>query len=389
MRPNAYRTTTVGLVIAFALALAALGILAVGREEGLFRDRIYFTTDFPNVDGLGVGAPVRLIGVQVGVVSGVRFTEDITKQEVDVTFAVDRAYRERIREGTTAVLKNLTYLSGEKYIELRPGPADRPIIPEGGYVDSPRGEFEQFMAQTQTIAQNLEAISGHLTTLLNDLNSGQSVLSQLIKDPEFGRLAVVEAGESVQRLNRMLGNLERGRGLVGRLLTDDAFADDVLGRLGGVTARLEEIARRVEEGEGIAGQLLRDDSDLAASLAEGKGAITALRELVEGLRAGRGLAGRLLTDEEWGRTQGERLAALLADLESITSKIDEGRGTLGLLINEAELHDQATDVVGSVSDSDFLRWVARRVRNKGVKKQIEEWAEEVEAAAAASPGGKP
>ena len=389
MRPNAYRTTTVGLVIAFALALAALGILAVGREEGLFRDRVYFTTDFPNVDGLGVGAPVRLIGVQVGVVSGVRFTEDITKQEVDVTFAVDRAYRERMREGTTAVLKNLTYLSGEKYIELRPGPADRPLIPEGGYVESPRGEFEQFISQTQTIATNLEEISGHMTTLLNDLNSGQSVLSQLIKDPEFGRLAVVEAGESVQRINRMLGNLEHGRGLMGRLLTDDAFADEVLGRLSSVTAHIEEMARRVEAGEGIAGQLLRSDSELATSLSEGKGAIIALRELVEGLRAGRGLAGRLITDEEWGRTQSERLAAMLADLESITSKIDEGRGTLGLLINEAELHNQATSVIGGVSDSEFLRWVARRVRDKNVKKQIEEWADKVETTGAPPPGGKP
>ncbi len=63
MRVDRYKTTTVGLVITIALILAAVAILTLWREQGFFGDRATYLTDFPNVDGLAVGAPVRLIGV--------------------------------------------------------------------------------------------------------------------------------------------------------------------------------------------------------------------------------------------------------------------------------------------------------------------------------------
>ena len=72
---HSYKTTTVGVVIAIALLLAAVSILTVGREEGFFQDRVGFVTDFPNVDGLSPGGPVRLIGVQVVLAAKIKNTQ--------------------------------------------------------------------------------------------------------------------------------------------------------------------------------------------------------------------------------------------------------------------------------------------------------------------------
>ncbi len=380
MRVDRYKTTTVGLVITIALILAAVAILTLGREQGFFRDRATYVTDFPNVDGLAVGAPVRLIGVQVGVVTRIKLPVDIDKQEVDVEFAVDRSYSHRIREGTTATLKNLTYLSGEKYVEVKPGNPAAPLIPEGGYIDSPRSEVEQIIAQGQTIATNVESISTQLNELLAYLNEGDSVLSRLVKDPRFGEEAVDEATRTLANLSSITGTIRKGEGLLGRLLMDEAYGEDMTRRIASVVERLDAVTAKVEAGEGFLGQLLLEDSELTRLQAEARTVVASLGEVAEKLRSGEGLAGKMLMDRAYGETMAARVDALVADLGDILRKIDEGQGTLGRMINEPELYDQATDVVGGLSDRRFLKWVARRVRNKEIKDKIEIYVEELEQA---------
>ncbi len=380
MRVDRYKTTTVGLVITIALILAAVAILTLGREQGFFRDRATYVTDFPNVDGLAVGAPVRLIGVQVGVVTRIKLPVDIDKQEVDVEFAVDRSYSHRIREGTTATLKNLTYLSGEKYVEVKPGNPAAPLIPEGGYIDSPRSEVEQIIAQGQTIATNVESISTQLNELLAYLNEGDSVLSRLVKDPRFGEEAVDEATRTLANLSSITGSIRKGEGLLGRLLMDEAYGEEMTRRIAGVVERLDTLSAKVEAGEGFLGQLLLEDSELVRLQAEARTLVASLGEVAEQLRSGEGLAGKMLMDRAYGETLAARVDALVADLGDILRKIDEGQGTLGRMINEPELYDQATDVVGGLSDRRFLKWVARRVRNKEIKDKIEIYVEELEQA---------
>ncbi len=105
-----------------------------------------------------------------------------------------------------------------------------------------------------------------------------------------------------------------------------------------------------------------------------------LRGVIGRIDSGQGLVGQLVADEDYGRTVSARLDSILADVGSILAKIDRGEGTLGLLLNEPELYDEATEVVGGLSDSRFLKWVARRMRNKDIKRRIEEYARELEEA---------
>jgi phospholipid/cholesterol/gamma-HCH transport system substrate-binding protein len=367
-------------VITLALILAAVGILTIGREQGLFRDRVPFRTDFPNVDGLAEGAPVRFIGVQVGVVTRISLPAELGKDEVEVEFAVDRAVRDRIRTGSTATLKNLTYLSGEKYVELKPGDPGAPPIPEGGYVDSPRSEVEQLIAQSQTIAANIETISVQFTELLDHLNKGDSVLSQLIKDPTFGREAVEEATQAIAGVNSIVSRIDRGEGLLGRLLADEEYGGRTSDALARILDRLDRISAGLEQGDGLLGQMLAADSELSRLQDDLAEAVAAIAGLVGQLESGQGMLGRMLVDEEYGRTMTARLEAALADVNEILAKINEGEGTLGLLLNEPELYQDATDVVGGLSDSRFLKWVAKRMRNKEIKSKIEEYARELEEA---------
>ena len=126
--------------------------------------------------------------------------------------------------------------------------------------------------------------------------------------------------------------------------------------------------------------MLAEDSDLKV-LQDDLGELVAeLRDVVGKINSGEGLVGRLVVDEEYGRTMTARLDESLTHIASILDKIDRGEGSLGLLLNEPELYDEAAEVVGGLSDSTFLKWVARRMRNKAIKNKIEEYAREVEEA---------
>jgi len=380
VRADGIKTTVVGLVIVVTLILAALGILTIGREQGLFRDRVYFTTDFPNVTGLSVGSPVLLIGVEVGIVKSISLPIETGKDRVDVVLGIDRSVRERIREGTTATLKIMAYLSGEKYVELTPGGAESPLIPENGFIEAPGNEIEQLIAQSQNIAGNVEAISAQFMEILGYLTQGDSVLSQLLKDPQFGRQLVAEATETVAHLNQVAARLERGDGLLGRLLADDEFGRSAFETITTVLQRVDRISAQVEAGEGLLGQMLAEDSDLKVLQDDLGELVVELRDVVGKIDSGDGLIARLVADEEYGRTMTARLDESLTHLASILDKVDRGEGSLGLLLNEPELYDKATEVVDGLSDSRFLKWVARRMRNKAIKKKIEEYASEVEEA---------
>ena len=55
--------------------------------------------------------------------------------------------------------------------------------------------------------------------------------------------------------------------------------------------------------------------------------------------------------------------------------------------SDSDAHEagQYLPVVGGVSDSRFLMWVAKRVRNKEIKQKIKAYAEELEQAEQAAP----
>lgn len=86
------RDLTVGLVFALGLAVFAIAIMTVGGESRFFASKRYFRVVFPNVDGLTIGSPVKMSGVQVGTVSGIRLPTDPEAQGIQVEIGVDEAF---------------------------------------------------------------------------------------------------------------------------------------------------------------------------------------------------------------------------------------------------------------------------------------------------------
>ena len=116
-----FAVLALGAFTALALLVLAIGIMAVGGERGFLSGRAGYRVTFPATQGLIVGSPVQMSGVQIGSVSAIHLPTDPRAPGIRVELTVDDAYEARIREGSTAALRFLAILSGEKFVEVTPG----------------------------------------------------------------------------------------------------------------------------------------------------------------------------------------------------------------------------------------------------------------------------
>jgi phospholipid/cholesterol/gamma-HCH transport system substrate-binding protein len=159
---------------------------------------------FGYANGLKKAAPVRLAGVEAGVVKAIDvYTEPRTNaMKVKVDISVD----EDIRIPVDSVISiNQLGLLGEKYVEITPGQSGQMMV-EGGTlvgidpvpvekitkrIDSLTSKLEQAMESINTgvlteknklaFSQTLEGLSGVMTKL----NQGQGTIGQLIGNPSM------------------------------------------------------------------------------------------------------------------------------------------------------------------------------------------------------------
>ncbi len=168
------REATVGAFLALALIVLAVGIMAVGGESRLFSRKASYRVVFPATDGLLVGSPVKMGGVQVGSVTQLKLPTDPGAKGVVVVMGVQRSYASRVRQGSEASQKFLQYLSGEKYLQLTPGDPNQPAIPEGELIPASKGS--RLFEQSEDIADNLNAITVSLKEILEPLQNGRGLL---------------------------------------------------------------------------------------------------------------------------------------------------------------------------------------------------------------------
>jgi phospholipid/cholesterol/gamma-HCH transport system substrate-binding protein len=361
------REASVGFVIFLAGMVLIVGILAVGRESRLFTRKVEYWTAFPNVAGLSEGSPVQLVGVQVGTVSRVQFSPDLQDREIRVFLEVDRAFQHRIREGTEAQLKSLSYVSQERFIELTPGDPDRPELPPGSRIEPGLSGFAELTEMGRGIADDVKDITSQLRELLLALNRGGGILSEMIRNPEFGRQSLQDLEETTGSVRRILDRLEKGEGLAGQVLMNREYANRQLSSVEGSLQSLRSILERLEKGEGAAGAFLHPEGKGEEIVENLSAATRSFREGARSFEEGKGLAGRLVQDDETARRILENLEKTTANLESITGKIDRGEGSLGALVNDPEVYEGLRDVVGGIQKSRIGKGILRHYQKKGRK----------------------
>ncbi|GAA2731803.1 MCE family protein [Actinocorallia aurantiaca] len=248
-------------IVVTVLATVLLGVTIAQTESG---DTVSYRARFTDASGLRAGDSVRIAGVQVGRVDGMRIVD---RRLAEVTFSVERG---RVLPATATAGVKWLNLVGQRYLELGQGAGQSGVLPANGLIPSER---------------TLPAVD------LTELFNGFQPLFQALSPQDVNRLA----DSLIQVLQGEGGTLETLLSTVGSLTTSIAAKDQVIGQ---VITNLNGVLETVNSRGDRFGDL-----------------ISTLRALVSGLAADR-------------EPIGEAVAALGDLTESTTSLLEDGREPL-------------------------------------------------------------
>jgi phospholipid/cholesterol/gamma-HCH transport system substrate-binding protein len=329
----------VGLTVIFASVTLAVLLFLMSGTGGYFSHRIKLKSYFDNAEGLRVGAPVRLSGVDIGNVSKILITNEKDKRltPVEVTMKVSTKYGFDLRRDSVTSLDTAGVL-GETYLDIDSSQAIGPVVDDGDVLPTQvHPDFNEVVRSSQSTLQNMDALIKRADRILAFAESGKGSIGKLIYDPTlYNRFS-----QTIADFQGVVGQIAKGQGSLGQLIN----SNDAYNKFVATLDKMNGVMDDMQEGKGTAGKFLKDP----ALYNNANDTIANLKKVSEDLQAGKGSAGRLLKDEELANkidTTVTKLAALTTDLEA-------GRGTMGKLLKDETLYNNANRVL--VNTEDFLK----------------------------------
>jgi paraquat-inducible protein B len=244
--------TAIGVFVIASLAILATAVIVVGSGR-LFRKPVRFICMFQgDLNGLKVGAPVKVRGVQIGSVASIRLqltpTEGQLRQGVNelrlpVILDIDRSqitalggtgaalgetgFNDLIKRGLRAQLQTESLLTGLLYIDLDLHPGTRlnfAIEPGSGQyreiptvptqLEAVQAQANKALARLETI--DLQALVASITTAANAINGVvsspalKSTLTSLQETTANLNRTIISARGTIDRLNTKIDPLVAG-----------------------------------------------------------------------------------------------------------------------------------------------------------------------------------
>lgn len=246
----------VGIFVLLLLLLFIAFVLTIGSQTRIFEKQYMLRAAFRDVQGLTVGAPVRLAGLNVGAVQRVVFGSDPADPRVQVMVSIDRAFQVRIREDSQATIGTIG-LVGDKVFDITVGSDEVRMLQPGDFLETKEPvDFGRLVAQGGEVLEGLAGASQALQAVLTKMQEGRGLLPALMSEEAGGELVRDLAG-TAKNLRTLSERAKEGEGLFGALLTDPE-GTQILRDMQRVAANLKQITDDMVEGKGTLGALLQD-----------------------------------------------------------------------------------------------------------------------------------
>ncbi len=330
-------TVRVGALIAGGLAIICFGIFSIGHGTRILRRTSSIETHFHRINGLQTGAPVSLSGVNIGAVKSVSFPADPHADYVVVRLWINDADLMRVRSDSVAQISTMGLL-GDKYIEISGGNPESPSLAPNAVLAAQDPVDMQAILQKAAngdMIDNVIAISQSLKSILESIDQGHGILTELIKGGPKGteppltladlRTTLDNMNKLAVEMNAMLDKVNHGRGLAGAMLSDKTDGKKLLDEMETMAVSMKDMAANVNR-------------------------------LMDRFSKGNGAVQRLLTDQQYANQLLANMQTSLADMKDILRKIDDGRGTVGLAVNDPSLYYDAKNFLGG---NGSLGWGVR------------------------------
>ncbi len=240
----------VGLTVLFASVTLAVLIFVMSGTGGWFTSKITLRSFLDNAGGLREGAPVRLAGVDIGNVTGIRIVEGKPATPVEVTMKVNTKYKFNLRKDSVTLLSTAGVL-GETFVDVDSTVAKGPPATDGDTLAArEQPQIEDVVRASQGTLQNMDALLKRVDRIVAFIESGQGSIGKVIYSPAL----YDQLNATVIEAKGLMDDIQSGKGSLGPLLTSDEAYKKVIAAID----KLNVIVDEIQQGKGTAGKLLKD-----------------------------------------------------------------------------------------------------------------------------------
>ncbi len=286
--------------------------------------------------GLRVGAPVRLEGVDIGNVTGIRVVPDPQRRmvPVEILMKITTKFEDSMTTGCQASLATAGVL-GEVYINIDcRSQRGAPLQNNAELQTQQSPQLEDVVRASQGTLQNVNVLVKQLSDILNYIQSGKGSIGKIIYDSTL----YDRANATLSQLQNIANEINSPKGSLGKLLS----SDELYVKVNTAIDNLNKVIDEANSGQGTVGKFLKDPSlyDNANKMVAGG------NQLVSDINAGKGTLGKLAKDQ----AMANKIDNTITRLDNITTGLDKGEGSAGKLLKDPKLYDNTNDLLVETRD---------------------------------------
>jgi phospholipid/cholesterol/gamma-HCH transport system substrate-binding protein len=317
------------------MAIVSLGILGyliflLSSGHGLFKGKSNIYTFLGDSSDLAEGAPVRLNGIIIGKVSGVKLSgANDARRVIRIDMEIEDEFLRAVPVDSLAKIAAGNLL-GAKYININKGKAQETIKGGAELQSGDTAELEDLFQQGNTTLAALQETIRKIDGIIDAVQVGHGTIGKLLVDETlYNRFLSI-----VNEAQKLIVTLNSGEGTLPQLLNDKKMYDD----LRNTVAKINTLMDGLQQGQGTIGKFLKDPAvydETRETIADVRKTIAQFNQLVGDLNAGKGTAGKLLKSDELH----DQLKNSMARLDTLLDKINSGQGTIGQLLVNPSLYE--------------------------------------------------
>jgi phospholipid/cholesterol/gamma-HCH transport system substrate-binding protein len=326
----------VGLFVLAGAVLLAVVIFYVTGGGG-FGPKYRLRAFLPEVDGLTLGAPVRVDGVDVGNVEQISIAvpkpgEPPSKdRNIEVDLRIQDKYATYIRSDSSAGLITEGLL-GNRYVDIDRGYVGNILKNDDEIPGREEKALKEVVERSADLMDSLSSITKQASAVLTDVRNGRGSLGKFMVD----ETAYNHLNNSLEHIDSLIGDVQAGKGTLGKLVT----SEEMYNRVDSVAGRVDNVLEAVQNQQGTLGKLVYDPGihESAKRLIDNSNA------LLGDVRSGKGTLGKLATDDSL-YAQYKQAGANLA---SATEKMNSNQNSIGKFFADPNFYDNYTALAGDM-----------------------------------------
>jgi len=305
MKKDTSQNIRLGLFVIIGSILLVLTVYFIGSKKDLFQDTSKISSVFKNVNGLQIGNNVRLSGVNVGTVRGIKI---LTDTAIVVDMLIDENTVHLIKKNSIASISS-DGLVGSMMVDILPGkePSDEIIKPGDTIKSISRIPMSEMLNTLRNTNKNAALLTKDLLKITNAINNGEGLMGALLKDDKltenikqtFSNLEQTSknANRAINRLNKILDDVNLKEGVAGVLLSDTTSANNMRGvfvsleksaqDIDSMTTNLNQFSADLKNSEGALNFVLNDTTfvkTLDSTIQNSQDASAKFNEIMDALK---------------------------------------------------------------------------------------------------------